>query len=133
MYLIALIVVFILVGVFAVQNPGAQDFTLLGYVWHLPVWVPTAIGVTLVTVLLLLQMSTAGLGHRFRQLGHDREIGEHRGLISDLRNENASLREEVAARRGELSALRSGQTVVDGPRPSWRDSVRGWGSRMANR
>jgi uncharacterized integral membrane protein len=133
MYLIALIALFVLLGVFAVQNPGVQNFTLLGYGWHLPLWVPTAVGVVVASALLLLHMSTAGLGHRFRQIGHDRAIDEHRGLISDLRRENASLREELAARRGELSALRSGQTVVDRPRAGWRDSVRGWGSRLANR
>jgi len=133
MYLIAPIVVFIIAGVFAVQNPGAQDFSLLGYSWRLPLWVPTAIGVGLVTVLLVLQMSTSGLGHRFRQLGHFREIDQHRGLISELRDENARLREELAARRGELSALRSGQTVVDNPRPTWRDSLRAWGQRVAHR
>ncbi len=136
MYLIALIVLFVLLGVFAVQNPGTQDFSLLGYVWHMPLWVPTAVGMGLASALLVLQAGTAGLGSRFQQLGHAREIDEHRGLIADLRDENARLREEVAARRGELSGLRSGATPPAAPavaRPSWRDSVRNWGGRLANR
>jgi uncharacterized integral membrane protein len=134
MYLIALIAVFILLGVFAVQNPGVQDFSLLGYVWRLPLWVPTAIGVGLASALSVLQASTSGVGHHFRQLGHTREIDEHRGLISDLREENARLREELAGRRGELSALRSARpAAAEQPAPSWRDNVRSWGSRLANR
>ncbi len=134
MYLIALIVVFVLLGVFAVQNPSTQDFTLLGYVWRVPLWVPTGVGVAVTAALLILKASTAGIGSRFQQLGHDREIDEHRGLVADLREENARLREEVAARRGELSGLRSGGApMVAAPRPSLRDSVRGWGSRLANR
>jgi uncharacterized integral membrane protein len=134
MYLIALIVVFILLGVFAVQNPAAQDFSLLGYGWRLPLWVPTAVGVGLASILLILQMSTSGLGYRFRQLGHAREIDEHRGLIADLREENARLREEVAGRRGELAAMRAGgRPVVARPAPSLRDSIRSWGNRLANR
>src|SRR5690242_14805871 len=95
MYLIALLIVFAATAVFAIQNPGSQDFSFLGYVWRVALWVPAAIGVGAVSILLLLQGSTSGLGYRFRQIGHERELGEHRGAIADLRDENARLREEL--------------------------------------
>jgi uncharacterized integral membrane protein len=136
MYLIALIVVFVLVGVFAVQNPSTQEFNFLGYVWRLPLWAPTAIGIGIVSVLLVLRSGTAGVGARFQEVGHARDIDQHRGLIADLREENAALREEVAARRGELAGLRSGTPAAPAAaasRPTWRDNVRSWGGRLANR
>ena len=40
MYLLGLMIVFGLLGVFALQNGGSQNFTFLGYLWHLPTWVP---------------------------------------------------------------------------------------------
>jgi uncharacterized integral membrane protein len=137
MYLIALIVVFVLLGVFAVQNPSTQEFSFLGYLWRVPLWVPTAIGIGLASALLVLKSGTAGLGSRFQEVGHARAIDEHRDLIADLREENARLREEVAARRGELAGLRSGTPpgtpAAAAAQPTWRESVRSWGSRLANR
>jgi uncharacterized integral membrane protein len=117
MYLIVLLVVFGLLGVFAVQNGGTQDFTLLGYTWNLPIWVPTAIGTAIVSVLLLLQMSHAGLGARFREFGHGRSLNEHRGVIEELRDQNARLREQLAELRGAASASQpSGRSWTAGLR-----------------
>jgi len=130
MYLILLLVVFALTGVFAVQNVGTQDFNLLGYTWNLPIWAPTAIGVALVSLLLMLHMSHAGLGSRFRELGHGREIDEHRDQIDGLRAENARLREELAATRGEV---RGAASTGAPPRRSWMDGVRSMGERVRNR
>ncbi len=121
MYLIALLVVFALFGVFAVQNDGTQTFTLLGYTWTLQTWVPTAIGTGVVSALLLLHMSYAGLGHRIRELGHGRALGEHRDAIEELRAENSRLREELAAVKGEVR----GAAVSNGGRRSFADSIRG--------
>lgn len=129
MYLIALLIVFGLLGVFAVQNGGTQDFTLLGYTWNLPTWAPTAIGTGLASVLLLLHMSHAGLGARFRELGHGRALDEHRGLIEDLRADNARLREQLAAARGAASV----RGPVAGPRRSWTDELRDLPNRVRNR
>ena len=129
MYLILLLVVFALTGVFAVQNVGTQAFNLLGYTWNLPIWAPTAIGVALVSLLLMLHMSHAGLGSRFRELGHGREIDEHRDQIDGLRAENARLREELAATRGEVR----GAASTGAPRRSWMDGVRSMGDRVRNR
>lgn len=106
MYLIGLLIVFALLGVFALQNGGTQDFNLLGYIWHLPTWAPTAAGIALATVLLVIHMGHAGLRHGFRRFGYERTADQHRGLIADLRSENAALREELAAARGEGSASR---------------------------
>jgi uncharacterized integral membrane protein len=127
MYLIALLAVFALFGVFAVQNGGTQDFTLLGYMWNLPTWAPAAIGTGIVSVLLLLHMSHAGLGSRFRELGHSRRLDEHRDTIEGLRAENGRLREELAAMRG---------AAASGPRPrprSFVDDVRDLPNRVRNR
>lgn len=99
MYLIGLLLVFGLLGVFAMENGGAQDFTFLGYIWHFPGWVPAAVGVTLVTLLLVLHMTHAGLRHGLHRVGYQRTVDQHRALIADLRAENASLREELAALR----------------------------------
>jgi uncharacterized integral membrane protein len=127
MYLILLMVVFALTGVFAVQNAGTHDFSLLGYTWSLPLWAPTAIGVAVVSVLLMLHMSHAGLGSRFREMGHGREIDEHRDRIDGLLAENAKLREELAAAQGEVrGAAAAGQPV----RPTWLDGFR---ERLRNR
>jgi hypothetical protein len=125
MYLIALLVVFALFGVFAVQNGGTQDFTLLGYTWNIPTWAPTAIGTGVVSLLLLLHMSHAGLGDRFRAIGHGRAIDEHRDLIDQLRVENTQLREALAGARGRLAG--------SSPRRSWVDGVRDLPDRIRGR
>lgn len=129
MYLIVLLVVFALFGVFAVQNGGTQDFTLAGYTWNLPTWAPTAIGTGIVSLLLLLHMSHAGMWSRFREFGHGRAIDQHRGLIDELRVENSRLREQLAEARGAMGAARSQPAAVNRgttPPPSrnWVDGIR---------
>lgn len=131
MYLIALLVVFALLGVFGMQNSGTQDFTLLGYTWNLPTWAPTAIGTAAVSVLLMLHMSHAGIGARFREMGHGRTLDEHRGMIEELRAENGRLREQLAAARGAASVPARGP--VAGPRRSWVDDLRDLPNRVRNR
>jgi hypothetical protein len=105
MYLILLLAVFALTGVFAVQNSGTQDFHYLGWGRSLPVWAPTAVGVGVVSVLLIAVRSYAGLGSRLREIGHGREIDQHVRVVEDLRAENARLREELAEARGALSVV----------------------------
>jgi hypothetical protein len=105
MYLIVLLAVLALTGVFAVQNGGTQDFHYLGYGRELPVWAPTAIGVGIVSVLLIVVRSYTGLGSRLREIGHGRELDQHVRVIEDLRTENARLREELAEARGALSVV----------------------------
>jgi uncharacterized integral membrane protein len=107
MYLIVLVVVFILGGVFAAQNDGTQSFAFLGYTWTLQTWVPTAIGTSIVGLLLLLHMSHAGLGGRLRQIGQSRALDEHRDVIDQLRGENGRLREELAAVKGQVRGAAS--------------------------
>ena len=126
MYLILLLVVFALTGVFAVQNDGHQVFTLLGYSWTVRTWVPTAIGVGATTALLMLRMSHAGLSSRMRDMGHGREIGLHRDTIEGLRAENGRLREELAAARGEVR----GQARTAAPKRTWLDDIRALPSRV---
>lgn len=123
MYLIVLLVVFALVGVFAVQNGGTQDFTILGYTWNLPVWAPTAIGTGIASVLLLLHMSHAGLGARFREFGHGRTLDEHRDMIDSLRAENTRLRVELAGLRGAASTNQP-------PPRTWMDNLRALPDRV---
>jgi len=125
MFLLALLIVFVLTGVFATQNAGTQSFTLLGYSWAEPLWVPTAIGVGIVSALFVLHMGSADVGYRFRRLGHDRQIEGHRGLIADLREENSRLREELAAARGRPVSRIATQ--------SWMDGLRSQARRMAGR
>jgi uncharacterized integral membrane protein len=130
MYVILLLVVFALLGVFAVQNGGTQDFSLLGYTWNLPLWAPTAIGTAAASVLLMLHMSHAGLGSRFREIGFGREIDEHRDRIDALRDENARLREELAAARGQV---RGAAAANRGPQQSFMDSLRAMTDRVRGR
>jgi len=123
MFLLALLIVFALTGVFAFQNGDTQSFTLLGYRWVEPLWVPTAIGVGIVAALFLLHLGGSGLGYRFREFGRGREIEGHRSLIADLRDENSRLREELAAARGRpMSSIRP---------QSWMDGVRSQARRLA--
>lgn len=131
MYLILLLAVFALTGVFAVQNEGTQVFHLLGYTWTLPTWVPTTVGVGIVSALLLLVASYSGLGSRFREIGHGREIDDHRRVIQDLRDENARLREQLAAARGEVRGAARGTGAGAGaPRPSWLEAIRDLPNRL---
>ena len=108
MYLISLLIIFVLVGVFSVQNGGTQNFTFLGYTLNLYTWVPTVLGMAAMTALLLLHMGTSGMGYRLRQIGHGRALDEHRSVIDDLRTENGRLREELAAVRGEVRGAAGG-------------------------
>lgn len=130
MYVILLLVVFAVTGVFAVQNSGTHDFTLLGYTWTLPLWAPTAIGVAAVSVLLMLHLSHAGLGSRFREMGHSRELGEHADRIDELRAENGQLREELAAARGQVRGAAAARRP---PQQSWLDGFRAMTDRVRNR
>lgn len=130
MYVILLLVVFALTGVFMVQNGNTHDFTLLGYTWTLPLWAPVAIGVAAVSVLLLLHLSHTGIGLRFREMGHWRELDEHINRIDGLRDENARLREELAAARGQV---RGAAAVRGAPRQSLADGFRAMADRVRNR
>jgi uncharacterized integral membrane protein len=124
MYLIALVVVFILGGVFAAQNDGTQSFAFLGYTWTLQTWVPTAIGTGVMGLLLLLHMSHAGLGGRLRQIGQSRTLDEHRDVIDQLRTENSRLREELAAVKGQVRGAATAGSGSSFTR-TLGDSVRG--------
>jgi uncharacterized integral membrane protein len=126
MYLIALLVVFILGIVFAIQNNGHQDFTFLGYTWSLRTWIPTAIGTGIMAALLMLHMSYAGLGYRLRRFGQDRSLDEQRGMVVELREENTELREELAAATGAPVGRRRW-------RQSWMDRVRSLPNRVTAR
>jgi hypothetical protein len=130
MYVILLLVVFALLGVFSVQNGSTHDFSLLGYTWNLPLWAPTAIGTAAASVLLMLHLSHAGLGSRFRDMVYGREIDEHRGRIDALRDENSRLREELAATRGEV---RGAAAAGRGPQQSWMDGLRSMTERVRGR
>ena len=129
MYLISLLVLFVVAAVFAMQNGGTQDFSLLGYTWNLPTWAPALIGTGIASALLLLHMSHAGLGARMRDFGHGRTIDEHRGTIDDLRVENSRLREQLAEMRGAAS-VRSGSAPAG---RSWTDGIRDLPNKVRNR
>jgi len=125
MFLLALLIVFALTGVFSYQNGDTQSFTLLGYRWVEPVWLPTAIGVGIVAALFLLHLGGSDLGYRFRELGHGRQIEGHRSLIADLRDQNSRLREELAAARG--------RPMSSTPAQSWMEGLRSQARRVAGR
>jgi hypothetical protein len=121
MYLIVLLVAFAIFGVFAVQNDGTQVFQLLGYSWRLPTWAPAAVGMSVVSVLLLLHMSHAGIGSRLIRIGHGRSLDQHRDTIDELRAENGRLRVDLAAARGRAEGAAEAGA---GPRRSLADTVR---------
>jgi hypothetical protein len=113
MYLIVLLAVFALTGVFAVQNGGTQDFHYLGYSRALPIWAPTAVAVGVVSLLLIVVMSLTGLGSRIREIGHGREIDQHVRAIEELRAEIGRLREELAGARAVGPAAQAGGAVPE--------------------
>jgi hypothetical protein len=120
MFLILLLTLYVLTGVFVAQNGGTQDFNFLGYSLHLPAWAPAVAGVGAASALLLLHMGSSGVLHQVRLLGHSRKLDEHRALIWDLRESNSQLREELAAARGSVS--RSIRPSANGA--SWFDRLR---------
>jgi len=130
MYVILLLIVFALTGVFMVQNGSNHDFALLGYTWTLPLWAPTAIGVAAVSVLLLLHLSHAGIWSRFREMGHWRELDDHVNRIEGLRADNAQLREELAAARGQV---RGAAAASGASQQSWMGGLRAMTDRVRNR
>jgi hypothetical protein len=133
MYLILMLFVIAVLGVFAAQNGGTHDFTLLGYTWNLPLWVPAAIGTGAMAVLLMLRTSHAGLGSRLSQIGHWRELDAHLNRIEGLRGENAQLREELAASRGEVRGAAAANRPPGQSGPSWMDDLRAMAARVRNR
>jgi hypothetical protein len=129
MFLVGLLIVFALVGIFAADNRAIQHFTFLGTGWDVALWVPVALGVAAMGVLMLLHMIWADLGHRFVRFSLSREVGEHRGQIANMQAENERLREELAALRGEARAA-APATNAPAQGATWFDGVR---QRIASR
>jgi len=98
--LVLLVVIFFLVGAFAVENGGGASMSFLGY--HLPnvsLWVPTAIAVAAVSALLLVYMLLGGIKGGVRSVASQHRTREHEDAVNELRAENLRLREENAALR----------------------------------
>lgn len=114
LFLLLLILALAVVGVYAAQNPGTQDITVLNMHFHsVANWLPVVAAAALVALLLVLYMLYAGAVHGARTGSLRRRISTHEGALADLRKENQRLREENARMRSEMRGNERG-AVGDG-------------------
>src|ERR1700738_2910052 len=100
LFLLLLIVALGVVGVYAAQNTGTQDITLLNLSFHgVANWVPVVAAAAIVTLLFILYMLYSGAVHGARTGSLRRRISTHENALADLRKENQRLREENARMR----------------------------------
>lgn len=123
LFVIGMLVVFLATGAFAVQNPDSAQFHFLSYVWNVPMWVPTLVGVGAMAVLMFLAMTFATVGGQLMRFGYHRQIGGHQQTIAELEEQVARLREQLAAARGSAPAARAAPAT---PRTNGGSGMRGW-------
>src|SRR3982074_448445 len=103
LFVIALLIVWAVVGAFAVQNQSTVHVSLLSYAWDVAEWIPAAIAAAAVSVLLVLHMLGAGIGYQRSLCGFRREVDMHRQAIAGLEEENARLRRNLTAAGGRAT------------------------------
>src|SRR5918911_4284928 len=107
--LLLVILIFVLAGVFAAQNPGSHNVVFGPYHWNgAPDWLPVVAAAGIVALLFLLYMAYSGMLTGIRHGFMRRRISSNEATIKDLRTENERLREENARLRAD--ARRSGAT-----------------------
>ena len=103
LFLLLLIVALALVGVYAAQNTGTQDISVLNLHFHsVANWLPVVAAAAVVALLFILYMLYAGAVHGARTGSLRRRISTHESTIGELRKENQGLREENARMRSEM-------------------------------
>jgi len=113
LFLLLLIVALAIVGVYAAQNSGTQDISVLNVHFHAVAnWVPVVAAAAVVAILFILYMLYAGAVHGARTGSLRRRVSTHEGTIGDLRKENQRLREENARMRSEMRGMDRGATMA---------------------
>ncbi|MDQ6883989.1 MAG: hypothetical protein M3077_07090 [Candidatus Dormibacteraeota bacterium] len=114
LFLLLLIVALGLVGVYAAQNTGTQDITILNLQFHgVANWLPVVAAAAVVTLLFILYMLYSGAVHGARTGSLRRRISTHESALGDLRKENQRLREENARMRSETRGIDRGAVAND--------------------
>ncbi|HEY8677946.1 MAG TPA: hypothetical protein VIN39_04860 [Candidatus Dormibacteraeota bacterium] len=118
LFLLLLIVALAIVGVYAAQNTGTQDISILNFHFHsVANWLPVVAAAAVVAVLFILYMLYAGAIHGARTGSLRRRITTHEGTIGDLKKENQRLREENARMRSEMHGMDRGAAVAGDREP----------------
>jgi hypothetical protein len=117
---IAMLIVWAAVGVLFVQNPGILHVTLLSYGWDVPMWLPAAVGVAVMSALLILYMLASGIGHQVRWFSFRRTVEAHQRTVADLEDEIARLKDQLAAARGRPATA----APAAAPARDWRAWLR---------
>ncbi|HYM51744.1 MAG TPA: hypothetical protein VET65_14385 [Candidatus Limnocylindrales bacterium] len=108
LFLLLLVAAYVVVGVYAYQNPWTHDMTLFTWHWSaVPAWGPVVLASVAIGVLFLLYMIYAGAVHGVRYGSVRRRVATHESTIADLRTDNTRLREENARLRGQLRGVTS--------------------------
>lgn len=114
LFLLLLIVALAVVGVYAAQNTGTQDISVLNLHFHAVAnWVPVVAAAAAVALLLILYMLYSGAVHGARTGSLRRRISTHESTIGELRKENQRLREENARMRSEMRGMDRGSAVAN--------------------
>ena len=113
LFLLLLIVALAIVGVYAAQNTGTQDISILNFHFHaVASWLPVVAAAAVVAILFILYMMYAGAVHGARTGSLRRRVSTHEGTIGDLRKENQGLREENGRMRSEMRGMDRGAAMT---------------------
>jgi cell division protein FtsB len=123
LFLLLLILALAVVGVYAAQNPGTQDITVLNMHFHsVANWLPVVAAAAVVAVLFVLYMLYAGAVHGARTGSLRRRISTHESALGDLRKENQRLREENARLRSETRGVDRGAPIAGEAKPVYNEA-----------
>lgn len=113
LFLLLLILALAVVGIYAAQNTGTQDITVLNMHFHsVANWLPVVAAAAVVALLFVLYMLYAGAVHGARTGSLRRRISTHESALGDLRKENQRLREENARMRSEVRGMDRGSATA---------------------
>lgn len=113
LFLLLLILALAVVGVYAAQNTGTQDITVLNMQFHsVANWLPVVAAAAAVALLFILYMLYSGAVHGARTGALRRRISTHESALGDLKKENQRLREENARMRSEMPGMDRGAAMA---------------------
>jgi len=123
LFLLLLILALAVVGIYAAQNTGTQDITVLNLHFHsVANWLPVVGAAAVVAVLFILYMLYAGAVHGARTGSLRRRISTHESALNDLRKENQRLREENARMRSEMRGVDRGAAMAGEAKPVYNEA-----------